>query len=613
MRHTTSTKPGRWYAIIGALLIAVVGLYGCGASETAENGTATGTAPPGSALGQQQQGGNSPSTSTDRNAPSTPTGLSGSASSPSQINLNWNASTDDVGVAGYRVYRNGTLLLTLGNVTAHQNTGLSASTTYSYTVQAFDAAGNASAQSTAAIVTTPAAPDTVAPSTPTGLVATAVSASRINLSWSASTDNVAVAGYRVFRDGALLVSLGTVTAYQDSFVTAGTTYVYTVRALDAAGNISGLSAAANATTSAAADTTPPTTPTGLTGNAVSPSQVNLSWSASTDNDAVANYRVYRNGVFVASSTLTTYPDSGLSPSTTYSYNVDAIDPTGNVSALSAAAAVTTPSAPDTAAPTTPTGLTATAVSDSRINLSWVAATDNVAVTGYRIFRNGSLLDTVGNVTTYASTGLVASTTYSYAVRALDAAGNVSGLSSSASATTSAAPDITAPTTPTGLAATTLSASRIRLSWSASTDNVAVTGYRVYRNGVFLVSLGNVTTYESAGLAATTTYTYNVDAVDAAGNASGTSAAASATTLGPDTATLAWDAVTHPNLSGYRLYYGTAPGIYLQPLGSGVNVGNVTSFTVTGLTSSTRYYFSVTAFDTANNESGFSNEVFKDIP
>jgi chitodextrinase len=610
MRNMSSAKLGEWYAIIGALLIAVVGLYGCGASETAENesatATATATAPCviGCAPGAEQG---------DSVAPSTPTGLSGSAASPSRINLGWTASTDNVAVTGYRVYRNGVLLATLGNVIVHQDNGLSASTTYSYTVQAFDAAGNASAQSTAAIVTTPAAPDTVAPSTPTGLVATAVSASRINLNWSASTDNLAVTGYRVFRNGALLLSLGNVTAYQDSSLIAGTTYTYTVRALDAAGNVSGQSAAASATTSAGIDTTPPTTPTGLTANAVSPTQINLSWSPSTDNDAVANYRLYRNGVLAATLTSTTYQNTGLSPATTYSYRVDAIDPTGNVSGLSAAVTATTLSAPDTTAPTTPTGLTATAVSASRINLSWIAATDNVGVTGYRIFRNGSLLDTVGNVTTYASTGLAASTTYSYAVRALDAAGNVSGQSTAANATTPAVSDTTAPTTPTGLAATTLSASRIRLSWSASTDNVAVTGYRVYRNGAFLATLGNVTTYESAGLGAATTYTYNVDAIDAAGNASGTSAAASATTLGPNTATLAWDAVTHLNLSGYRIYYGTAPGIYLQPVGSGMSAGSVTSFTVTGLTSGTRYYFAVTAFDTSNNESAFSNEVFKDIP
>ena len=86
----------------------------------------------------------------------------------------------------------------------------------------------------------------------------------------------------------------------------------------------------------------------------------------------------------------------------------------------------------------------------------------------------------------------------------------------------------------------------------------------------------------------------------------------ATSSSPNTAILTWDAVTDPNLSGYRVYYGTAPGTYVQSPGQGISVGNVTSYVVSGLRSGTRYYFTVTAFDTSNNESSFSNEVFKDI-
>jgi len=82
---------------------------------------------------------------------------------------------------------------------------------------------------------------------------------------------------------------------------------------------------------------------------------------------------------------------------------------------------------------------------------------------------------------------------------------------------------------------------------------------------------------------------------------------------PNTATLTWDPVTHPDLSGYRIYYGTAAGSYIQPAGKGVDVGNVTTYTVTGLGRGTRYYFAATAFDTSNNESIYSNEVFKDMP
>ena len=312
-------------------------------------------------------------------------------------------------------------------------------------------------------------------------------------------------------------------------------------------------------------------------------------------------------------TTTSYQELSLSPSTTYSYNVDARDVTGNVSGLSTAAVVTTPTTPDTTAPSTPTGLAASAVSDTRINLNWLASTDNVGVTGYRIFRNGSLLTTLGNVITFQDTGLNPVTTYSYRVHALDAAGNVSAQSNAASATTQATPDTIAPTAPTGVAAAAISSSRIGVSWSASTDNVAVTGYHVYRDNVFLATLGNVTTYESTGLAASTAYTYRVDAIDAVGNISSLSAAASATTLAPNTTTLAWDAVTHPSLMGYRVYFGTAPGVYSQTAGNGVNVNNVTTHTITGLTSGTRYFFAVTAYDGANNESAFSNEVFKDIP
>jgi chitodextrinase len=593
-----------WRTVLLALLVASASLYGCGASKTAQDSDPAGGARPAAPI---TQGGST----RDREPPSTPTGLSGSAVTPSQVSLSWSASTDAFGVTGYRVYRNGALLATLGNVTAHQDNGVSASATYSYTVQALDAAGNASAQSAAAIVTTTAVLDTIAPTPPTVLGATGVSVSRIDVSWSASVDNVAVTGYRVFRNGALLLTLGNVTSYADRFLSSGVTYVYAVQAFDAAGNVSGMSPTASATTSP--DTTPPTVPANLLGNPVSPTQIDLSWSASTDNDAVANYRLYRDGVLAVTVTSTSFQDINLSLATTYAYRVEAVDVSGNVSGPSATILESTLSVADTSAPTTPVGLTASAASDSRIDLSWAPSADNVAVTGYRIFRNGLLLATVGNVTTYASTGLAASTTYSYAVRAFDAAGNVSGQSAAASATTFPVPDLTAPTIPAGLAATAISSSRIGLSWSASSDNVAVTGYRVYRNNVFLAALGNVTTYESAGLAPATTYTYHVDAVDAAGNASSTSAPASATTLGPDTATLAWDPVIHPNLGGYRLYYGIAPRTYLQPAGSGVSVGNSTSFTVTGLTRGTRYYFAVTAFDTSNNESVFSNEVFKDIP
>lgn len=82
---------------------------------------------------------------------------------------------------------------------------------------------------------------------------------------------------------------------------------------------------------------------------------------------------------------------------------------------------------------------------------------------------------------------------------------------------------------------------------------------------------------------------------------------------PNFAELQWGANGEPDLSGYRVYYGTSPGEYQQSFGQGINAGNQTSYLVSGLASGQRYYFVITAYDTSGNESGYSNEVHKDIP
>src|SRR5438477_2862177 len=142
---------------------------------------------------------------------------------------------------------------------------------------------------------------------------------------------------------------------------------------------------------------------------------------------------------------------------------------------------TTPSV-DTTRPTTPTGLTATAAGSTTANLSWSASTDNVGVTAYIVRRNGVQVATLAT-TSFADTGLSAATTYSYTVAARDAAGNTSPDSTSVSITSASAADTTPPTTPIGLTAAVAGSSGANLSWSASTDNVGVTGYIVRRNGV----------------------------------------------------------------------------------------------------------------------------------
>jgi chitodextrinase len=191
--------------------------------------------------------------------------------------------------------------------------------------------------------------------------------------------------------------------------------------------------------------------------------------------------------------------------------------------------ITAGSAPDTVAPTAPT-LSASGTTQTTTNLSWSGATDNIAVTGYDVFRNGTLIGSTTTATTFAVTGLTASTSYTFNVRAKDAAGNVSPNSNTVSVTTLApAPDTTAPTAPT-LSASGTTQTTTNLSWSGATDNVAVTGYNIFRNGSLIGSTTTATTFAVTGLTASTAYTFNVRAKDAAGNISLNSNTVSVTTL-----------------------------------------------------------------------------------
>src|SRR5439155_719046 len=256
----------------------------------------------------------------DTTPPTTPTGLMVAAAGSSGANLSWSASTDNVGVTGYIVRRNGVQVAT-PVTTSFADTGLSAATTYSYTVAARDAAGNISPNSTSVSITIA---DTTPPTTPIGLTAAVAGSSNpsgANLSWSASTDNVGVTGYIVRRNG-VQVATPVTTSFADTGLSAATTYSYTVAARDAAGNISPNSTRVSITI---ADTTPPTTPTGLMAAAAGSTGANLSWGASTDNVGVTGYIVRRNGVQVATPATTSFADTGLSAATTYSYTVAARD------------------------------------------------------------------------------------------------------------------------------------------------------------------------------------------------------------------------------------------------------------------------------------------------
>ena len=174
--------------------------------------------------------------------------------------------------------------------------------------------------------------------------------------------------------------------------------------------------------------------------------------------------------------------------------------------------------PDTEAPTVPSEIFVQSKTDRSITINWTESTDNVAVTGYELWIDGSFSETLSIGSMYVITGLTASTSYSIQLLAFDAAGNKSALSTALSVTTNAPADTTPPTVPTNLVLGIATSSSIGFTWDASTDNIGVTGYKVYVDGVFNQTVtsefANVT-----GLSSNTSYNLSVSAIDAAGNES----------------------------------------------------------------------------------------------
>lgn len=604
-------------------------------------------------------------------APGAPGSLAVTGTTASSVSLSWTAATDNVAVTGYRIKRGATEIATIPGLT-YTDTGLSANTLYQYSVVALDAAGNAS---TAANTSGTTAADTTPPSVP-GMLAGTPGNGIANLTWNASTDDGVVTGYRVYRNGGLLGTV-TATAFSDSGLTNGTAYTYEVRAVDSANNVSNpatvvvtpralgeaimrvnvgsaspyvdpaghtwiadtgyntgyMEATANAITgtdmpalyqkrridrnsgaelkyqltvpngnyevrlhfaevwtgaygvgirvfdvlmegamaldnldvfaqvgankalvtatpvtvadgkltidfihviqnpnisgieiypvsAGASETQPPSTPGNLATNNITENGIGLTWTASTDNVGVTGYRIYRNAILIDTVTGLSFSDSGLTTGTLYNYSVIAIDAAGNTSSPAQISATTT--APDTQAPGIPANLAATPGLTS-IALDWDASTDNVGVTGYRIIRNGQLIDTV-TTTDYADAGLPSGVEFGYEVVALDAAGNTS---SPAQVSTSTLADTEAPSIPGGLVATP-SFNSVGLTWTVSTDNVGVTGYRIFRGAELLATIQG-TSYQDTGLVPGTALQYEVRAVDLAGNASSPATASTSTT------------------------------------------------------------------------------------
>ncbi len=597
-----------------------------------------------------------------RAEPDAPTGLTATASGPTQINLSWTAPSNNgnTAIIGYKIEVSanaGTswsdLVENTGSLaTTYEDMGLTAGETRHYRVYAINSDGE-SDPSNVANATTPAA--ITRPGAPTDLTATAMGMNQIDLSWTApsSDGGAAITGYRiqVSPNGTgnwtnLVGNTNTpnTTRYEHTNLSPGTTRHYRVRAINSegAGNPSNIDHA----TTDALTVTRPDAPTNLMATPSGPTRINLSWTAPSNNGgaAITGYQIevstnagtsWNDLVANTGSSATTYPHTGLSEGITRHYRVSAINSTGAGTPSNVASATTQ----SVRAPDAPTGLTARASGRTEIILSWEAPSNNggSTITGYRIEvstdAEASWSDQEANTgsaaTTYTDTGLTEGTTRHYRVSAINSAGTGTP-SSVASATIG---DTTAPSAPTGLTATAAGPTQINLSWSAPSENggAAITGYQIevstdagtFWNDLVTNTGSTATTNTHMGLAPETRYDYRVRAINAVGTGSpsnidyATTAAATVpdapteltvTVSGPMEITLSWIAPSNNGgaaITGYRIQISADAGEIWSDLEE--DTGSMaTTYTHTGLDEGTTRHYRVYAINSVGQSTAPSS-------
>ncbi|HET6458538.1 MAG TPA: fibronectin type III domain-containing protein [Nitrosopumilaceae archaeon] len=494
--------------------------------------------------------------------PDPPTGLIAIPISPTVVSLSWsppqhNGSSPIIHyeIESKTATTSYSTLITLGNVTKYNNTGLTTGTTYIYRVSAINSIGTSipSSEQVATPIKTSTPPKNIPPSPPTGLTATSYSGIQINLSWNLPTSNGGppVIGYKIQYSidsgnfANLVSNTGTAgTGYSHTGLSSAHIYSYKVFAINSVGTSNSSNTASAVPTQISSAPYPPT---GLTANSASSTSISLSWTApqNTGGSVIMGYKIeYKVGsgsysILVPNTSLATYLHTGLITGTTYTYRVSAINPIGTGVPSNEVSAVPSKTY-------TPTGVTAVAVSPTEIYLSWIPPSETFGqlISGYRIDQKlssnvfNTIVDNTGKTTNYSINNLSTGKTYTFAVVTLFTGGTESNPSPEASATptsTSVPPSTSTPpptpipqssalpNTPTGLNVTKISPSSVQISWTATSNNgkPSLTGYTIeYKIGsgawsVLIVNTGISTSYVHTGLIAGT-FTYRVSAINSAG-------------------------------------------------------------------------------------------------
>lgn len=331
--------------------------------------------------------------------------------------------------------------------------------------------------------------DRVPPTRPRGLHLDRMPGNRSMLSWDVSQDNVGVTGYLLrWNEGAEL-PINTSTFAVDLPVERMKSWQ--VRARDAAGNLSRVARWNSGV--------PPSKPTGLSASSVTGNSATLEWVASIDDIEVTGYQIYRDNRPIDNVDSTRYTAIGLDDATTYTFKVRALDADGHF-ADSDPLTVTTA---DTKAPSMPGNFRATTITSHSVGLEWASSQDNVAVTGYEIYQGAAYLETIPDIH-YTISGLSSSRIYSFAVCAMDAAGNRSIMSTI---------QVTTPVSnaPTNLEFNRLSFMHGALQWAPPVESEGVTGYELSRDSVVFREIPELY-FLFTDLEAGTTYLFEVRAI-----------------------------------------------------------------------------------------------------
>lgn len=484
----------------------------------------------------------------DTTAPSNPSAPTGTAGYNSAT-FSWTGSTDNVGVAGYNVYRCSPpsqgqactpAWISNSADTSFADPGLTDNTPYNYQVQAFDFKNNLSAMSAVLSLQTY---NNTPPSSPTAVAATAVSPSEIDLSWAAPQNSTGLNKYLLY-GGTSTSNLNVVatipatkTSYRNQPLAPATQYFYGMVAVEGGIN-SPMSAIVSATTLPL-----PNSPTSLAAAASSATKITLSWQEVIPRNGlpISNYQVFRGTtlgqmILLPQRTNTTrYTDSGLTPGTKYYYQIVAVDTSNNKSVPSAPVSGTPPPMPNP-----PYNTLATANSTTRITVTWseTVPPGGLSIRAYKIYRSKTLPVTTANYVasrttpSYIDTTATPSTTYYYAIAALDTGNDLSALSNTASATTPAPPNA-----PANVQATANSSTKVTVTWSETipSGGLPIKVYKIYRSLTLPVTTADYVasrttpTYIDTTVVTGTGYYYAIAAQDTGGDLSPLSAPAHVTT------------------------------------------------------------------------------------